>query len=78
MEEMVTAKDFRLRFKEMCDKVLEGKSFIVLRRSRPVFRVEPLERNSSDLLNKVAAATGQEPSLEEINDIVHKVRREIK
>ena len=77
MEEMVTAKDFRLKFTKMCEKVLNGKSFIVVKHSRPIFRVDPISKNASDLLDRVSSIPAQSPSLEEINGIVHKIRREI-
>ena len=78
MEEMVTARDFRLKFKEICDKVLKGSSLIVVRRSKPIFRVEPLVKDQNDLLNRAAADSQEGPSLEEVNDIVHTIRKKIK
>ena len=78
MEEMVTARDFRLKFREICTKILQGKSLIVVRRSRPIFRVEPIEESPSDLLNRTSSDPEQGPPMEEIADMVHAIRRKIK
>ena len=77
MEEFVSAKDFRLKFTEMCQKVLSGRSFTVLRRSKPIFQVIPMKNDVSDLLNRASENGDQGPSLNELNAIVHQVRQEV-
>lgn len=77
MEQMVSAKEFRLHFTEMCEKILKGTSLLVLKRSKPIFRAEPLINSHADLLDRVKGTPGKALSLEEINEVVHRVRREI-
>lgn len=40
---IVALKDFRLNAQTYIDKVSRGESFVVIKRSRPAFRMEPIE-----------------------------------
>jgi len=40
---IIPFKEFRLNAQEYIDSVGMGQSFIVVKRSRPVFRIEPVE-----------------------------------
>lgn len=41
-EQIVTFKDFRLDAQKYIDAIGKGASFLVMKRSRPVFRMEPV------------------------------------
>jgi prevent-host-death family protein len=41
-EEVIGFKDFRLNAAKYIDAANEGQSFLVVKRSRPVFRIEPV------------------------------------
>ena len=77
VEATVTASDFRRKFPEIVERIQAGESLVAISRSRPVFRVVPLqaETQPSDWLAKLRRAPSRgEPSMEEINGIVHKLR----
>ncbi len=42
-EQIVPFKEFRLNAKKYIDALEKGASFLVVKRSRPVFRLEPVE-----------------------------------
>ena len=82
MEATVTASDFRNKFPEIVKQVKNGESLVAILRSRPVFRIIPLtSENSSQVnwLSKLQKTTDyNEPSMEEINSLVHKLRKKSK
>ena len=41
--EIIALKDFRLNAQSYIDKVAKGESFVVVKRSRPAFRIDPIE-----------------------------------
>lgn len=41
-ENILAFKDFRLNAPKYLKQVAEGKSFLVIKRSRPAFRIEPV------------------------------------
>ena len=76
MEPTVTASDFRNKFPELVKQINRGESLVAILRSRPVFRVVPLTAAASpaDWLVKLKKSPDyNEPSMEEINKIVHKI-----
>ena len=78
MEATVTASDFRNKFPEIVKHVKRGESLVAILRSRPVFRVVPLSADVSptNWLTKLRQAPNYgEPSMNEINKIVHKLRK---
>ncbi len=81
MEATVTASDFRNKFPEIVKQIKSGKSLVAILRSRPVFRIVPLNAAESpkDWLAKLQKSPDYyEPSMEEINEIVHKLRAKSK
>ncbi len=42
-DHIVPFKEFRLNAERYIDALAEGKSFLVMKRSRPIFRLEPVE-----------------------------------
>ncbi len=76
MPQYVSAKEFRQRFSEIVEDLKRTGEIVVLKRSKPLFKVVPFEEVSSDLLNRASTVrdSGQ-PDLQEISRIVHKLRR---
>ena len=75
MTQYLSAKEFRKRLPSIPDDLKHWKEIIVLNKSRPVFRVVPFETTSDDLLDRVAASPDPfQPDLQEISEIVHKIR----
>jgi antitoxin (DNA-binding transcriptional repressor) of toxin-antitoxin stability system len=76
MARYVSAKEFRLRFSEMAEDLRKSGEIVVVKRSKPLFKVVPFEEVPSDLLDRVAAVKdSNQLDLQEISKIVHKVRR---
>ena len=76
MPQFVSAKEFRQRFTEIVEDLKKTGEIVVLKRSKPLFKVVPFEELPSDLLNRASTIedSGQ-PDLQEISRIVHKLRR---
>ena len=76
MPQYVSAKEFRQRFTEIVEDLKRTGEIVVLKRSKPLFKVVPFEEMPSDLLNRAYSIddSGQ-PDLQEISRIVHKLRR---
>jgi len=45
MENIIGLKDLRQKMPEYAKKVKAGKSFIVVKRSKPLFKISPIEEN---------------------------------
>ena len=75
MPRYVSAKEFRQRFTEIVEDLRQTGEIVVLKRSKPLFKVLPFEELPSDLLNRSSSSqdSGQ-PDLQEISRIVHEVR----
>ena len=75
MARYVSAKEFRQRFTEIVEDLKQTGEIVVLKRSKPLFRILPFEEIPSDLLNRASSTedSGQ-PDLQEISRIVHEVR----
>jgi len=75
MTRYVSAKEFRQRFTEIVEDLKQTGEIVVLKRSKPLFKVLPFEELPSDLLNRASSSedSGQ-PDLQEISRIVHEVR----
>ncbi len=71
----ISAKEFRQRFSEISDDLKRYGEIIVLKRSKPLFRVLPFEEVPSDLLDRASTIkdSGQ-MDLQEISRIVHDLR----
>lgn len=76
MSKYVSAKDFRKGFPSVSEDLKQWGEIIVLKRSKPLFRVLPFEESPKDLLDKAAArGDDHQPDLEEISRIVHMLRK---
>lgn len=75
MARYVSAKEFRQRFTKIVEDLKGTGEIVVVKRSKPLFKVLPLEELGSDLLNRVSSAEDRgQPDLQEISRIVHEVR----
>jgi prevent-host-death family protein len=76
MPRYVSAKEFRQRFAEIVEDLKQAGEIVVLKRSKPLFKIIPFEEIPSDLLNRASTVqdSGQ-PDLQEISRIVHELRR---
>jgi len=76
MARYVSAKEFRLRFSEMVDDLRKSGEIVVVKRSKPLFKVVPFEEVPSDLLDRASAVKDRKRlDLQEISRIVHRVRQ---
>jgi prevent-host-death family protein len=76
MARYVSAKEFRLRFSEMVEDLRKSGEIVVVKRSKPLFKVVPFEEVPSDLLDRASALKDRRQlDLQEISKIVHRVRQ---
>ncbi|RLB28066.1 MAG: hypothetical protein DRG66_04315, partial [Deltaproteobacteria bacterium] len=69
-------KEFRQCFPDVVKDLQRWGEIVVLKRSKPLFKVVPFEGSPSDLLDRAAAVhDGGQPDLQEISRIVHKLRK---
>ena len=75
MSRYMSAKEFRRRFSDMAEELKRAGEIIVLKRSKPLFKVMPFEEIPTDLLDR-ASTIGDNTrlDLQEISRIVHDVR----
>ena len=50
-EMIIALKEFRLNTQKYIDASLQGHSFIVVKRSRPIFRIEPISEQWETIAN---------------------------
>jgi len=75
MARYISAKEFRQRFSDMVEDLKEAGEIVVLKRSRPLFKVIPFEHAATDLLDRASAVEDNtRPDLQEISRIVHELR----
>ena len=75
MPHYLSAKEFRDRMPSIPDDLKRWKEIIVLKKSKPVFRVVPFEETPTDLLDRAETMRDPiQPDLQEIAGIVHKIR----
>jgi len=75
MTKYLSAKEFRQRFPDIAGDLKRWGEIIVLKRSKPLFKVVPFEELPSDLLDRaVSIQDSTQPELKEISRIVHKLR----
>jgi antitoxin (DNA-binding transcriptional repressor) of toxin-antitoxin stability system len=76
MPQYVSAKEFRQRFSEIAEDLKQAGEIVVLKRSKPLFKIIPFEEIPSDLLNRASAVQdNSQPDLQEISRIVHELRQ---
>jgi len=65
-----------LRFSEMAEDLRKSGEIVVVKRSKPLFKVVPFEEVPTDLLDRVSDINDRKQlDLQEISRIVHKVRQ---
>jgi len=75
MAQYMSAKEFRERMPDIPEDLKRWKEIIVLKKSRPVFKVVPFEETPGDLLDRSETLRDPlQPDLQEIAAIVHKIR----
>jgi antitoxin (DNA-binding transcriptional repressor) of toxin-antitoxin stability system len=52
MENIIALKDLRLNMEKYVAEVKTGKSFIVLKQSKPIFKLSPVNEKNSDEDNR--------------------------
>ena len=77
MSKYISAKEFRQRFPRIGEDLKQYGEIVVLKRSKPLFKVLPFEESGPDLLDRAGsqAEIGQ-PDLYEISRIVHDLRKQ--
>jgi antitoxin (DNA-binding transcriptional repressor) of toxin-antitoxin stability system len=71
----ISAKEFRQRFSQISEDLKQYDEIIVLKRSKPLFRILPFEAVPSDLIDRAATLKDDsQMDLEEISRIVHDLR----
>ncbi|MFA6135764.1 MAG: hypothetical protein WC705_00115 [Candidatus Paceibacterota bacterium] len=48
MEKLVALRDLRENTEEYIKKIQKGLSFVILRKSKPIFKIVPLEKEDGD------------------------------
>jgi len=75
MPKYISAKEFRKRFPEVSEDLKQWGEIVVLKRSKPLFKVVPIEETPLDLLDRSATSQDNgQPDLQEISLIVHRLR----
>ena len=75
MAKYLSAKEFRQRFTEITEELKRTGEIVVLKRSKPLFKVIPFEEIPSDLLKRASSTEDStQPDLQEISRIVHNLR----
>jgi antitoxin (DNA-binding transcriptional repressor) of toxin-antitoxin stability system len=72
----MSAKDFRSRLPVIEEDLKRWGEIVILKRSKPLFKVVPFEEAPSDLLNRASETQDpSQPDLQEISRIVHEIRK---
>lgn len=75
MTQYLSAKEFRQRIPRISEDLKKWGEIIVLKKSKPQFKVIPFEEVPLDLLDRVNAIQDPaQPDLQDIASIVHKIR----
>jgi antitoxin (DNA-binding transcriptional repressor) of toxin-antitoxin stability system len=75
MVHYLSAKEFRERIPTIPDDLKRWKEIIVLKKSKPAFRVVPFEETPADFLDRADTIRDPaQPDLQEIAGIVHMIR----
>lgn len=75
MPQYVSAKEFRQRFSNIVEDLKRSGEIVVLKRSKPLFKVVPFEEIPSDLLDRASVVKDtSQADLQEISRIVHRLR----
>jgi hypothetical protein len=75
MPHYLSAKEFRQRIPKISEDLKRWGEIIVLKKSKPQFKVVPFEEVPLDLLDRATAIQDPaQPDLQDIAGIVHKIR----
>jgi len=75
MTQYLSAKEFRQRIPKISEDLKKWGEIIVLKKSKPQFKVVPFEEVPLDLLDRVNVIQDPaQPDLQDIDAIVHKIR----
>ena len=74
MPKYISAKEFRQRFPYVGEDLKRWGEIVILKRSKPIFKVVPFEESPTDLLDRAAMDDSGQPDLQEISRIIHKLR----
>ena len=76
MTKYLSAKEFRNRLPAIAEDLKRWGEIIILKRSKPLFKIVPFEESPSDLLDRAAVTEDRSPpDLQEISRIVHNIRQ---
>ena len=75
MAQYLSAKEFRQRIPRISEDLKKWGEIIVLKKSKPQFKVVPFEDVPSDLLDRATAIQDPaQPDFQDIAGIVHRIR----
>ena len=75
MTHYLSAKEFRQRIPRIAEDLKKWGEIIVLKKSKPQFKVVPFEEVPLDLLDRATAIQdAAQPDLQDIAGMVHKIR----
>ena len=78
MPRYLSAKEFRNRLPSIAEDLKRWGEIVILKRSKPLFKIVPFEETPSDLLDRVAETQDSaQPELQEISRIVHNIRQRL-
>ena len=78
MTQYLSAKEFRQRIPKISEDLKKWGEIIVLKKSKPQFKVVPFEEVPLDLLDRANAIQDPaQPDLQDIAGIVHKMRKTV-
>ena len=76
MPRYLSAKEFRNRLPSIAEDLKRWGEIVILKRSKPLFKIVPFEETPSDLLDRSAETQDPtQPELQEISRIVHNIRQ---
>ena len=76
MPKYVSAKEFRQKFPEVAEDLKRWGEIVVLKRSKPLFKVVPFDQSRLDLLDRAdETRDDSQPELSKISRIVHELRK---
>jgi antitoxin (DNA-binding transcriptional repressor) of toxin-antitoxin stability system len=76
MTQYISIKEFRLRLSTVAEDLKKAGEIIVLKKSKPLFKIIPFEEVPSDILDRANAHfDNSQPDLNEITQIVHNLRK---
>ena len=76
MTQYISTKEFRLRLSSVAEDLKKAGEIIVLKKSKPLFKVVPYEEIPSDILDRANTLDDNtQPELQEIAQIVHNLRK---